>query len=200
MALTRKMLKAMGIEDEKIDQIIEAHTETVDALKEQVSTYKKDADKLPFVQKELDEIKAAAPEDKDSALKVKYDALKEEFDEYKQRIETEKSNSKKEAAFKALLKDVGISEKRVDAVTRVTDLKKYKLDDEGNLEGYDDIKKAIKDEWSEFIVSNKTEGAKTATPPEGKGKTYKNVEEIMAIKDTKERQSAIAENHEMFGF
>ena len=33
MALTRKMLKAMGIEEEKIDQIIEAHTETVDALK-----------------------------------------------------------------------------------------------------------------------------------------------------------------------
>ena len=33
MALTRKMLKAMGIEDDKIDQIIEAHTETVDGLK-----------------------------------------------------------------------------------------------------------------------------------------------------------------------
>ena len=31
--LTRKMLKAMNIEDEKIEQIIEAHTETVDALK-----------------------------------------------------------------------------------------------------------------------------------------------------------------------
>ena len=31
MALTRKMLKAMGIEDEKADEIIEAHAETVDA-------------------------------------------------------------------------------------------------------------------------------------------------------------------------
>ena len=40
MSLTRKMLKAMGIEDEKIDQIIEAHTETVDALKEQRDGYK----------------------------------------------------------------------------------------------------------------------------------------------------------------
>ena len=29
MALTRKMLKAMGIEDDKIDQIIEAHSETM---------------------------------------------------------------------------------------------------------------------------------------------------------------------------
>ena len=33
MAFTRKMLKAMNIEDEKIDQIIDAHSETVDALK-----------------------------------------------------------------------------------------------------------------------------------------------------------------------
>lgn len=33
MALTRKMLKAMGIEDEKIDQIIEEHAESVNALK-----------------------------------------------------------------------------------------------------------------------------------------------------------------------
>ena len=43
MALTRKMLKAMGIEDEKIDQIIEAHTETVDALKVERDQYKEDA-------------------------------------------------------------------------------------------------------------------------------------------------------------
>ena len=35
MALTRKMLKAMGIEEEKIDEIIDAHTETVNALKDQ---------------------------------------------------------------------------------------------------------------------------------------------------------------------
>ena len=37
MALTRKMLRAMGIEDEKADEIIEAHAETVDALKQQIA-------------------------------------------------------------------------------------------------------------------------------------------------------------------
>ena len=57
MSLTRKMLKAMGIEDEKIDQIIEAHTETVDGLKEQITQYKASAEKLPGVQKELDDLK-----------------------------------------------------------------------------------------------------------------------------------------------
>lgn len=35
MALTRKSLKAMGLTDEQVDGVIEAHTETVEALKNQ---------------------------------------------------------------------------------------------------------------------------------------------------------------------
>ena len=34
MSLTRKFLSAMGIEEDKIEQIIDAHTDTVNALKE----------------------------------------------------------------------------------------------------------------------------------------------------------------------
>ena len=33
MALTRKLLKGMGLTDEQVDTIIEAHTDTVDGLK-----------------------------------------------------------------------------------------------------------------------------------------------------------------------
>ena len=36
MALTRKFLQAMSIDEEKIDEIISAHSETVTALKEQL--------------------------------------------------------------------------------------------------------------------------------------------------------------------
>ena len=66
MALTRKMLKAMGIEDEKIDQIIEAHSETVDGLKGELeiakSAAKGDADKVTALQKELEDAKNMALE------------------------------------------------------------------------------------------------------------------------------------------
>lgn len=51
MALTRKFLKAMGIEDEKIDQIIDAHTETVDGLKEKLRAAEDDSKTLKEVQK-----------------------------------------------------------------------------------------------------------------------------------------------------
>ena len=54
MALTRKMLKAMGIEDEKIDQIIEEHAESVNALKAQRDELKEAAGKADGYKKELD--------------------------------------------------------------------------------------------------------------------------------------------------
>ena len=44
MALTRKLLKGMGLTDEQVDTIIEAHTDTVDGLKAEVAKYKTDAE------------------------------------------------------------------------------------------------------------------------------------------------------------
>ena len=48
------MLKAMGIEDEKIDQIIDEHAESVNALKAQRDEFKEAADKADGYKKELD--------------------------------------------------------------------------------------------------------------------------------------------------
>ena len=33
MAFTRKFLKALGLTEEQVDSVVEAHTETVDGLK-----------------------------------------------------------------------------------------------------------------------------------------------------------------------
>ena len=148
MALTRKFLTALGIEADKVDEIITAHAETVDALKAERDQFKADAEKLPAVQKELDGLKAA--EKGSSSFEVKYKALKEEFDGFKKDVEAKETKSKKEVAFRALLKEVGVSEKRLDAVVRVTDLDSVKLDDEGKIENAAELKKGIKEEWSDF--------------------------------------------------
>ena len=76
MALTRKFLKAMGIEEEKIDQIIEAHTETVSGLKDSLEKAEAAAKDLPSVQKELDAAKADLEAVKKDGWKDKHDALK----------------------------------------------------------------------------------------------------------------------------
>lgn len=200
MALTRKLLATMSIEEDKVDQIIEAHSDTVNALKEQIATYKTDAEKLPAVQKELDELKAAAEKSDKDAYKVKYEALKEEFDDYKEEVQEKETHAKKENAYRELLKEVGVSEKRINAVLRVSDFDSIELDGEGNVKDADKLKDGIKTEWDDFIVTTQSTGATTATPPTGNGRVYKSKDEIMSIKDTTERQKAIAENHELFGF
>lgn len=198
MALTRKMLKAMGIEDEKVEQIIEAHTETVTALKDERDAFKADAEKLPTVQKELDELKAT--DNKEDTYKVKYDALKEEFDSFKKEQSEKELRVKKEQAYKVLLQEAGVSEKRVDAVLKVSDVDSIELNEDGSVKDADNLKEGIETEWADFIVRKETQGTQTSTPPQGSGKVYKTKEEIMSIKDTRERQQAISENHELFGF
>ena len=45
MAITRKLLKGMGLTEEQQDTIIEAHTDTVNGLKADVERYKADAER-----------------------------------------------------------------------------------------------------------------------------------------------------------
>lgn len=200
MALRREFLTAMGIEADKVQEIINAHVETVDALKAERDRYKEDAEKLPKVQKELDNLKAAAEKDGKDPYKVKYEAIKEDFENYKKEIAAEKAKADKSAAYRALLVEAGISEKRIDAVLKVSDIDSVELDKEGNISGKDKLLKSVKEEWADFIVQETTKGVQTATPPASTGgKSVKSKDEIYAIKDPAERQQAIMDNHELFG-
>lgn len=198
MAITRKMLKAMGIEDEKIEQIIEAHTETVEGLKEKAEENAEAVKNLAKVQKELDDAKKDIEAMKKDSYKVKYDAIKEEFEEYKNGIEKKETRNAKEKAYRELLKEAGISEKRIEAVLKVSDVDGVELED-GKIKDAAKLTENIKTEWADFIVKTETKGADPATPPAHSGSGAKTKDEIMAIKDRSERRAAIAENLELFG-
>lgn len=169
MALTRKMLKAMGIEDEKIDQIIEEHAETVNALKQQRDQYKVDAEKLPGVQKELDDLKEAAEKDGENPYKAKYEELQQQFDDYKADVTAKETKAKKTAAYRKLLKDAKVSEKRLDSILKLSPVDDVELDDNGEIKDAADVKKKIEEEWSDFIVTEETHGADSNNPPGGSG-------------------------------
>ena len=165
MALTRRMLKAMGISDEQVDEIIAAHSETVDALKEQRDQYKADAEKLPEIQKQLDKANSDLEAKGNDAYKDKYEALKEEYEGYKREQTEKETRSAKERAYRELLKAAGITEKRIDSVIRVSDLDGVELDDKGGIKDADKLTESIKTEWADFIPTTTTQGAQTATPP-----------------------------------
>lgn len=200
MAMTRKFLKAMGIEEEKIEQIIDAHTETVNALKEERDNFKADAEKLPSVQKELNELKEATKNGgEETVLKSEYDKIKKEYDDYKADISEKETKSAKEHAYRELLKAAGISEKRIDAVLKVSNIDSIELDKDGKIKDADDRTKSIKEEWADFIETTSVKGANTTNPPANGGKgTGKTKDEILSIKDGAERRKEMAENKHLF--
>ena len=81
MALKREFLKGLNLTDDQIVAIIEAHTDTVDAIKKERDRYKAEAEKLPDIQKELDDLKAAD-------WKSKYEKEHTSFDDSKKDIST----------------------------------------------------------------------------------------------------------------
>ena len=118
MALTRAFLKGMNLTDEQVGAIIEAHTETVDALKAQRDSYGADAKKLPTVQKELDDLKAAG----DGGFEKKYNDEKAAHDALKQQIADQQSKAAKESAVKAYYEGKNIKGDNLKIAMRGTDL------------------------------------------------------------------------------
>lgn len=194
MSLTRKMLKAMGIEEEKIDQIIEAHSETVDSLKADRDTYKEDAEKLKTVQKELDDLKAKG----DDGWKEKHDKLKGDFDTYKKDVEAKETHGKKVEAYRTILKDAGLSEKGIEKAIKYAEWDKVELEADGKLKGASDHIKSVKEEWAEYVTTTTTTGAKTSNPPANNGGSVKTKEEIYKMENGRyvlsasERQAELA--------
>lgn len=196
MALTRKMLKAMGIEEEKIEQIIEAHTETVDALKTQRDDYKTDAEKLPVVQKELDDLKKDTD---DGGYKAKYEQEKKDFQDYKDSITRKESAAAKEKAARAYFEAKGIPAESMGLVIRGAkaeidglELDGDKIKDAAALDGL------LSGDYKGLIGKPSKKGTETQTPPSTGGATMTK-EQILAIKDTAARQKAMFDNAELFG-
>ena len=198
MALTRKMLKAMGIEDEKIDQIIEAHTETVDGLKEELTAAKDSGKALPALQKKLEDLETELEAAKKDGWKDKHDSVKRDFDAYKRAQEAKETQTAKGNAYRALLKAAGVSEKRLETILKVTDLDKVELED-GKIKDADKLTAAIKEEWGDFIVKTEASGASTATPPANGGGGTMTKEQILSIRDGAARRKAMAEHPQLFG-
>jgi hypothetical protein len=153
---------------------------------------------------EIDTLKGEKQNAEDKATgaekwKTKYDALKDDFEAYKKDVSAKESKATRESAYKKLLKEAGVSEKRIDAVLKVSDVDSLEMEDDGSFKDSDKILDSIKEEWSDFITTTETRGAKTATPPKSTN-VKMTKEEIMKIEDDGERQKAIAENHDLFGF
>ena len=205
MALTkaqvREILSAAGVTSENmseaVDKIIDGHVTSVNALREDIAKYKADAEKLATVQKELDDMKANT----NDSWKEKHDKLKGDFDNYKKDVEAKETHSKKVEAYKAILKDAGLSEKGIEKAIKYAEWDKIELEADGKLKGASDHIKAAKEEWAEYVTTTTTTGAKTSNPPANSGGAkltkediYKKDERGRYVMSASERQKALVEN------
>ena len=165
----RKIFEDAEIEVPKdvLGQICNLHTTSNEDLTESVKTLKADLEKA---ERERDTYKAKAPkEGEETVSKEDYDKLKKEYDDYKADITAKTTRTEKENAFRELLKSVGVSEKRLNAIIKVSDIDGLELDKDGKIKNADKHTETVKTEWADFIETTTTRGANTANPPAGNG-------------------------------
>lgn len=193
MALTRKLLKGMGLTDEQVDTIIEAHTDTVDGLKADVTRYKADAEKLLGVQKQLDDLKAAG----DGGYKEKYEKEHSAFEAFKTDITAKESKAAKEKAVRAYFESKNITGANLDLAMRgcgeemsALELDGEKIKDTKSLD-------ALVDGTYKSLVSKPAVRLDMGARLNEGGKPMTK-DEIMKITDRTERRAAIAANMDLF--
>lgn len=196
MALTRNFLKSMGLTEEQVATIIEAHTDTVDGLKDQIATYKADAEKLPGVQKELDDLKK---EGGDGGFKAKYEKEHKDFQAYKTGIEAKESAAAKEKAARAYFQGKGIPAESMALVIRgaKAEIDSLTLDGE-TIKDTAALDGLLSGDYKGLIGKTTTKGTETQTPPSTTGgatsraEIYKKDDKGRYMLSTAERQAAIA--------
>lgn len=171
MAFTRAELReALGeaYTDEIAGKVITLHRSVVDPLKDDldgakrdVTKYKAEAEKVPGLQTEVNELK------KGEDWKAKYEKADQDLKDYKAQVARDAETAKVKAAYKKLLTDEKISEKTLDSVLAATDYSGMKLKEDGTLDKIEDLKKDIDTKWGGFKVQQRQRGQQVETPPAG---------------------------------
>lgn len=184
MALTRKMLKEMGISDENAEEIIRSHAESIEALK----GYKADSERLSELERELTETKKS-----EGDFRSKYQELEKSYEALVGEVTKERTDRKKRSEYEKLLRGFKIPEGCIDPIIRVTDLESFALSENGGIADEEAVKGSISENWSAFIPKTHTVSASVATPPAAASEKGFSPEEIrrMTPREINENYQAI---------
>ena len=190
MAFTREFVRKLAKESdieipkEFLDGLMDEHTKARDAFSEaQVKAALESAPSAQTVDvKDSDE----------------YKTLKKSFDDYKAEVAAKETKAKKEAAYRAILKDANLTEKGIEKAIKYADWDKVELESDGKIKSASDLIKSAKEEWAEYVTTTTVTGAQTSNPPGGNVSSVKTKEEIYKMENGKyvlsasERQAELA--------
>lgn len=166
MALTRKLLTALGItEQDKQDQIIDAHSETVEGLKKELNTAKETAANAETLAKERDDLKAQLEQAQKNGTDAA--AVRKQFDDYKAEIAAKEATAQKSAAITALLEKSGVNRAEFrDLLSGKIDLNTVELEN-GAIKDADKLVDGLKASYAGCFGTIETGGTPPITPPSG---------------------------------
>lgn len=174
MALTkaqvREILSAAGVDAEHmkdaVDKIIDGHLASVDALREDVSKYKTEAEQLGGVQKELDELKKLDG----AGWKAKAEGWEEKYNDLVSANTAKETKAAKEAAARAYYESKGIAGKALDIAMRGSgaEIEALELAD-GKIKDAAALEALVNGDFSGLVSTTTTKGADTPTPPANNG-------------------------------
>ena len=175
------------------NRLVALHLGVVDPLKDDLTKYKADAEKLPGVQKELDDLKAAG----DGGYKEKYEKEHSAFEAFKTDITAKESKAAKEKAVRAYFESKNITGANLDLAMRGCGEEMAALELDGDKIKDTKALDALVDSTYKGLVSKQTVRLDTGARFNGGGKPMTK-DEIMEIKDRAERRAAIAANMDLF--
>lgn len=192
MAFTRKYLKTIGIEEEQIPQIIEAHLEVVNSIKEELTQKDERIKELENAHKKMGELEKQSEELE--KLKADYEKEKKAFADYKADVENKEANATKEKLSRAYFENKGITGKGLDIALKASKSEISGLEiEDGKIKDAKILDDLFENSLKSLVVSTNVDGTTIPNPPDNKPTKYTDKKEIMKIKDTTERQNALLE-------
>lgn len=177
------------------NRLVALHLGVVDPLKDDLLKYKADAEKLPGVQKQLDDLKAEC----DGGYKEKYEKERSDFETYKSTVTAKESKAAKEKAVRAYFESKNITGANLDLAMRGCGEEMAALELDGEkIKDTKSLDALVDGTYKGLVSTTQTHGANPATPPANTGGGAMTKDQIMQIKDRAERRAAIAANINLF--
>ena len=202
MPFTRKFLKEVLADREDaaelIDQIIEAHLETVTPIKAELNRFQeehggKTADEiraeLEGLEAQLERLKAEEVDENGKPWKTRYEEEKARYDAFKAKAEAQAVYEEKAKAFRSMLIQEGVTS-HIDLLVRAnSDIINSMEMQDGRVRNHESVSAAIRSECRDFIGRVNPVHTHSAVPTRG---------DIMNITDRSERLAAIQANPHLF--
>jgi len=181
MALTRKFLKALNVEDAAIDEIINAHTETMDAIKSERDSEKAKADKLEALQKEYDAYKEKVKTE--YVTKADFDKLTKEYSDYKSDISAKETKNAINGAVSAYLEGKNIKGNNLKLALMALESKMggFELDDDRKLKDTKALDDLIAGDFKDLVSTQVKVGAEIPHGIENAGQAQKTQSRAAAL-------------------